>query len=50
MGRNAKPIQLQLLEGNKVRKSKAELERLEKNDAKLQFNQDEIKAPAWLKA
>ena len=37
------------MEGNKVRKSKEELERLQKNDAKLQFEKDDIKPPTWLK-
>lgn len=48
MGRSAKPIVLQLLEGNKGKYSKAQLEeRLEKESA-IQPNTDNIKPPSWL--
>ena len=47
-GRLPKPVHLQLMEGHINKKSKAELERLKKNDEKVQFKSDNIKPPAWL--
>jgi len=48
MGRTAKPIVLQLLEGNKGKYSKKQLqERLEKEKS-IQPNTNNIKAPPWL--
>lgn len=48
MGRNAKPIALQLLEGNKGKYSKKQLEeRMERENA-LKPNTDNVNAPNWL--
>jgi P27 family predicted phage terminase small subunit len=48
MGRNAKPIQLHLLEGNKNRLTKEEIEQRLEAEKKLQPKKDKIKPPAWL--
>lgn len=50
MGRNPKPQQLQILKGNKNRKTKQELDRLQKAEEKVQFKSDNIKPPSWLNA
>lgn len=48
MGRSAKPVVLQLLEGNKGKYSKAQLqERLERENL-IKPNTDKIKPPSWL--
>lgn len=48
MGRNAKPAKLHLLEGNKNRKTKAELDRRLTAEESLTFKSDSIKSPVWL--
>ncbi len=48
MGRNAKPIQLHLLEGNKNRLTKKEIEQRLETEQKLKPKNDKIKPPAWL--
>jgi P27 family predicted phage terminase small subunit len=48
MGRKAKPIQLHLLEGNKNRLTKGEIEKRAEAEAKLKPKSDKVKPPAWL--
>jgi P27 family predicted phage terminase small subunit len=48
MGRNAKPIKLHLLEGNKNRLTKKEVEQRLEAEKKLQPKKDKIKPPTWL--
>lgn len=48
MGRNAKPAQLHLLEGNKNRIPKETLERRKAAEESMTFKSDAIKAPSWL--
>ncbi|WP_308346325.1 phage terminase small subunit P27 family [Priestia aryabhattai] len=48
MGRNPKPLQLHLVEGNPNRKTKADLERMEEAEKKVTFKSDSIKPPTWL--
>lgn len=49
MGRAAKPIQLHLLEGNKNRLTKAEIDKRKKAEEQLNFKADKIKPPTWLR-
>jgi P27 family predicted phage terminase small subunit len=48
MGRQAKPIHLQLLEGNKSHLTKAEIDKRQKAEENISFKSDNIKAPTWL--
>jgi P27 family predicted phage terminase small subunit len=48
MGRSAKPVMLQLLEGNKGKYSKAQLEERLEAEQSIQPNNDKIEAPNWL--
>jgi P27 family predicted phage terminase small subunit len=50
MGRNAKPIHLHLLEGNKNRLTKKEIEQRLEVEKRLQPKKDKIKPPSWLDA
>lgn len=49
MGRNAKPIHLQLLEGNKPHMSNSEIDKRKEAEESLQFRDDQIVPPSWLK-
>lgn len=48
MGRNAKPVMLQLLEGNKGKYSKAQLQERMEREKSIQPKSDNIKPPTWL--
>ncbi|WP_031405284.1 phage terminase small subunit P27 family [Geobacillus vulcani] len=48
MGRNAKPIHLHLLEGNKNRLTKKEIEQRLETEKRLKPKKDKIKPPSWL--
>lgn len=48
MGRQAKPTQLHLLEGNKSHLTKAEIDKRQKAEESMTFKSDAIKAPSWL--
>ena len=48
MGRKAKPIELILLNGNKARLTKAEIDARKANQQKLKPKADKIKPPSWL--
>lgn len=48
MPRKAKPIELHLLDGNKNRKTKKEIEHRKKAEAALKPGSDNIKPPSWL--
>lgn len=48
MGRNAKPLQLHLLEGNKNRLTKKEIEKRQELEKSIVFKDDNIKPPSWL--
>ncbi|HDT6579186.1 TPA: phage terminase small subunit P27 family [Bacillus cereus] len=50
MGRKAKPIHLQILEGNKNRLTKQEIEQRVKAEQSIQPKTNRIKAPTWLNA
>ncbi|MED0676976.1 phage terminase small subunit P27 family [Aneurinibacillus thermoaerophilus] len=50
MGRKAKPIHLHLLEGNKNRLTKKEIEKRVEAEKKIQPKKDNVKPPAWLDA
>lgn len=47
-GRKAKPIMLQLLEGNKNRLTKSEIEARKAAEAKIKPNADKVTPPSWL--
>ena len=49
-GRKAMPIELLLINGNKNRLSKAEIETRRKAEKKLKTGTDNIKPPTWLNA
>lgn len=48
MGRNAKPIDLHLVNGNKNRLTKKEIEERKKREKEINFKADKIKPPKWL--
>ncbi|UTH13303.1 phage terminase small subunit P27 family [Macrococcus equipercicus] len=48
MGNQAIPIGLQLIHGNKNRRTKDEIERRQKAEAALQAAKDKLKPPPWL--
>lgn len=48
MGRNAKPIKLQLLEGKKPHMSNEEIDKRKEAEESLQFKDDKIVPPSWL--
>ena len=48
MGRNAKPYQMHVLDGNRNKHSKKKLEKMKEADEKLTMKSDEIKPPSWL--
>lgn len=48
MPRHPKPVQLQLLEGNKGRKSKEKLDKMVEAEKALQFEKGKLKPPSWL--
>lgn len=48
MPRKAKPIELHLLEGNKNRKTKKEIEHRKAAEAALKPGSDKVKPPMWL--
>lgn len=48
MGRKAKPIHLQLVEGNPNRLTKAEIEARKAGEAKVRPPSDRVKPPVWL--
>jgi P27 family predicted phage terminase small subunit len=48
MPRKAKPIELHLLEGNKNRKTKKEIEHRKQVEAALKPGSDKVKPPMWL--
>lgn len=48
MGRNAKPIHLHLLQGNKSRLTKKEIEKRVEVENKLKPKKDKVKPPKWL--
>lgn len=50
MGRNAKPIHLHLLEGNKNRLTKKQIEQRLEAEQRLKPKSDKIKPPTWLDA
>lgn len=50
MGRNAKPINLHLLEGNKNRLTKEQIDKRKKAEESIEFKSDNIKPPTWLSA
>lgn len=50
MGRNPKPVQLHLLEGNKNRLTKDEIDKRQKAEESLTFASDNIRPPTWLNA
>jgi phage terminase small subunit len=48
MGRNAKPIDLHLVGGNKSRKTKKEIEQRKKGEEQVSFKSDNVVVPDWL--
>jgi P27 family predicted phage terminase small subunit len=48
MGRKSKPIHLHLLEGNKNRLTKEEIEKRAEAEQRLKPKKDKIKPPSWL--
>ncbi len=48
MGRKAKPIHLHLLEGNRSRLTKQEIEERVEAEKKLRPNKDRVRPPVWL--
>jgi len=48
VGRNAKPIHLHLLQGNKSRLTKKEIEKRVEVENKLKPKKDKVKPPKWL--
>jgi P27 family predicted phage terminase small subunit len=48
MGRKAMPAKLHVLQGNPNRKTKAELEQMEKAEESLQFAKGAVRPPTWL--
>ncbi|MFD2681206.1 phage terminase small subunit P27 family [Bacillus seohaeanensis] len=48
MGRNPKPLQLHLLDGNKNRLTKKEIQQREELEQQITFKSDNIKPPTWL--
>ncbi|AIC95451.1 phage terminase small subunit P27 family [Shouchella lehensis] len=48
MGRNAKPIDLHLVGGNKSRKTKEEIDKRKKGEEQVKFKSDNIVVPNWL--
>jgi P27 family predicted phage terminase small subunit len=49
MGRKAKPAYLQALEGNKSKKSAAELLERHEKEQSLKGNADEVRPPSWMR-
>lgn len=49
MGRNAKPIQLHLLEGKKSHMSNEQIDKRKEAEESLQFRDDKIVPPNWLR-
>lgn len=48
MGNQAQPIDLQLIHGNKNRRTKAEIEKRKKAEEALKAAKDKLKPPTWL--
>jgi P27 family predicted phage terminase small subunit len=48
LGRKAKPIQLHLLQGNKNRLTKKEIEERQQAEGRLKPKADKVKPPSWL--
>ncbi|MBC9873686.1 phage terminase small subunit P27 family [Macrococcoides goetzii] len=48
MGNQAQPIELQLIKGNKNRRTKAEIEKRRKAEEALKAAKDKLKPPTWL--
>ncbi|WP_435918578.1 phage terminase small subunit P27 family [Macrococcus capreoli] len=48
MGNQAQPIELQLIHGNKNRRTKAEIEKRRKAEEALKASKDKLKPPTWL--
>jgi P27 family predicted phage terminase small subunit len=48
MGRKAIPIELQLINGNKNRLTKSEIEQRREAEKKIKPNSNKVKPPAWL--
>jgi len=48
MGRHAKPVDLQLVDGNKNKMTKEEIDKRKKAEEAINFKSDKVKPPTWL--